>query len=455
MSIAIELWLTGGAILILLIMSAFFSGSETALTAASRARMHGLESQGDKRAAKVTALHRQRDRLIGAILFGNNVVNILASALATALFLKIFGDAGVAYATFAMTLLVLVFSEVLPKTYAISHADATALKVATPVTWLVRFLAPIVVLVQMIVKGVLSIFGVRLSPGPTFEAHEEELRGVIELHKGSDPEIAQERRMLRSILDLDDVEVGEIMTHRSKVVALDLADPPSVIVEKVLESPFTRLPIFRDDPDNIMGVLHAKALLREVRARGANDLNTIDVKGVAGKPWFIPDTTTLLDQLQAFRARREHFALVVDEYGTFLGIVTLEDILEEIVGTIEDEHDVSVPGVTPQADGTYLIDGSVTLRTLNREFEWRLPDEDASTIAGLVLHEARLIPEVGQRFAFHGFRFEIVKRQGNRITSIRVAPPGIAMPAASAPISPKKQPQIRRPVPADPMTPPE
>lgn len=431
MTTAWELWITGGAILVLLLLSAFFSGSETALTAASRARMHSLETQGDVAATKVVALHKQKDRLIGAILFGNNVVNILASALATALFLKLFGDAGVAYATAIMTLLVLVFAEVLPKTYAISHADSMALRVAGAVTVMVRLFSPVVSVVQLLVKGTLALFGVKLANGPTFEAHEEELRGVIELHKGTDPEIAQERRMLRSILDLDDVEVGEIMTHRSNVVALDLADPPATILEKVLESPFTRLPIYRDDPDNILGVIHAKALLREVRARGADNLNEIDVKSVAGKPWFIPDTTTLLDQLQAFRERREHFALVVDEYGSFLGIVTLEDILEEIVGAIEDEHDVAVPGVRAQTDGTYLVEGSVTLRTLNREFEWRLPDEDASTIAGLILHEARLIPTVGQRFAFHGFRFEIVKRQGNRITAIRVAPPGVALPATT------------------------
>ncbi len=428
MTIGLEIWITGGAVLILLLLSAFFSGSETALTAASRARMHSLQSQGDPRATKVVTLHKQKDRLIGAILFGNNVVNILASALATALFLKLFGDAGVAYATAIMTFLVLVFSEVMPKTYAISHADSTALKVAGPITVVVRLFGPVVTVVQLLVKVTLGLFGIKLSHGPTFEAHEEELRGVIELHKGADPEIAQERRMLRSILDLDDVEVGEIMTHRSNVLALDLADSPADIVEKVLESPFTRLPVYRDDPDNIMGVLHAKALLREVRSRGRDNLDEMDVKSVAGKPWFIPDTTTLLDQLQAFRERREHFALVVDEYGSFLGIVTLEDILEEIVGAIEDEHDVAVPGVRLDADGTYLIEGSVTLRTLNREFEWRLPDEDASTLAGLILHEARLIPTVGQRFAFHGFRFEIVKRQGNRITAIRVAPPGINLP---------------------------
>lgn len=430
-----EIWMTAGAILVLLILSGFFSGSETALTAASRARMHALKSQGVRGAETVEALLAKKDRLIGAVLLGNNVVNILASALATAVFLDLFGDAGVAYATAVMTFLVLVFAEVLPKTYAISHADRMAVVVARPVAAVVWALSPVVAFVRAIVRGTFALFGVRLSDGLTFEAHEEELRGVIELHKGESPDIAHERRMLRSILDLDDVEVGEIMTHRSNVVMLDLDQPSDAIVDQVLASQFTRIPLYRDDPDNIVGVLHAKALLRETRARGG-DVSELDIRSVAGKPWFIPDTTTLLDQLQAFRERREHFALVVDEYGSFLGIVTLEDILEDIVGAIEDEHDITVPGVRALGDGTYAVEGSVTLRTLKREFEWGLPDEHASTIAGLVLHEARMIPKQGQRFAFHGFRFEIQKRQGNRLTAIRVAPPGVTMPA---PVGPPKE----------------
>jgi len=229
--------------------------------------------------------------------------------------------------------------------------------------------------------------------------------------------------MLRSILDLGDVEVGEIMTHRSSMVMIDAALPTETIVEQVLDAPFTRIPLYRDDPDNIVGVVHAKALLRAIQGSGApTEFDKIDIDKVAAPPWFIPEATTLLDQLQAFRERHEHFALVVDEYGSLMGLVTLEDILEEIVGEIADEHDVAVPGVHKQPDGSFVINGATTIRDLNREFEWDLPDEDASTIAGLVMYEARQIPEVGQSFAFHGFRFEILRRRKNRVTLIRVSP---------------------------------
>ena len=228
--------------------------------------------------------------------------------------------------------------------------------------------------------------------------------------------------MLRSVLDLGEVQVREIMVHRKNVTAIGADLPPEQVVAEILASPYTRFPLWRDDPDNIVGVLHAKALLREVRMRGEG-LSSLDVTALAADPWFIPEQTLMDDQLQAFRRRHEHFALVVDEYGSLMGVVTLEDILEEIVGEIVDEHDISVTGVRPRPDGSYLVDGQVTIRDLNREFEWRLPDEEAATLAGLVLHESRRIPEIGQTFLFHGFRFEIVRRHRHQITSIRLTPP--------------------------------
>ena len=440
-----DLIATGGVILVLLVLSGFFSGSETALTGASRSRMHMMAKQGDKRAARVLALLERKDRLIGAILLGNNLVNILASALATTVLVALFGDAGVAYATLGMTLLVLIFAEVLPKTYALSHTDKVALRVAPLIRAVVVLFAPITHAVQLVVRGTLKPFGIDLSTELDGEQHEEELRGAIDLHDNEDPETRHERVMLKSILDLDDVEVADIMTHRRRVVMIDLGESVADNIDAVLGSPYTRIPVYRDDPDNIVGVLHAKALLREVRARQksdaaregesaveaggeavelkVSDLDSLDLGKLATPPWFIPDSTTLLDQLQAFRERREHFAIVIDEYGAFMGIVTLEDILEEIVGNIDDETDIAVPGVRPQPDGSYLVDGSVTLRLLAREFDWQLPDDDAATIAGLVLHEARLIPEPGQVFMFYGFRFEVVRRQRNQITLIRVTPP--------------------------------
>ena len=412
----------GLAILLLLILSFFFSGSETALTATSRSRMHQQAKQGDKNAGTVLKLLERKDRLIGAILLGNNMVNILASALATTVLVSIFGEAGVVYATIAMTALVLIFAEVLPKTYALSHADAVALKVAPVMRWIVFLFAPITATVQSIVRATLRPFGVDLSTSISVEQHEEELRGAIELHSGEDPDIRHEREMLRSILELDEVEVADIMTHRQKVVTLDLDDPVEDLVEQILGSPYTRLPVYRGDSDDISGVLHAKALLREIHARGGN-IKDLDLATLAAPPWFIPDSTTLLDQLQAFRERREHFANVVDEYGAFMGIVTLEDILEQIVGEIDDETDIAVPGVRPQADGSFIVDGAVTLRTLARDLDWDLPDDNAATVAGIVLHEARLIPDPGQTFLFHGFRFEVLRRQRNQITSLRITPP--------------------------------
>ncbi|RVU36487.1 HlyC/CorC family transporter [Hwanghaeella grinnelliae] len=416
-----EIVLTIGAILLLLILSAFFSGSETALTAASRARMHQAARQGNKHADMVLSLIAQRDRLIGAILLGNNLVNILASALATSLLLRLVGETGVVYATLLMTMLVLIFAEVLPKTYAIAQSEKMALFVAPTIRMVIIVFSPVVTAVQFIVRMTLRTFGIEISHEITTELHEEELRGVIELHEGEDPEIQQERSMLRSILELDDVEVGEIMTHRRNVVMLDVQKDVGENVDAALESPFTRLPVYQDEADNIVGVLHAKSLLREVRARNGN-VEDLDLAAVASDPWFIPDSTSLLDQLEAFKKRREHFAVVVDEYGTFMGIVTLEDILEEIVGDIDDETDVSMPGVRPQPDGSYIIDGTVTLRDLNRDLDWELPDDDASTIAGLVLHEARMIPEPGQSFVFHGLRFDILRRQRNQITALKVTP---------------------------------
>lgn len=412
----------GLAILVLLILSGFFSGSETALTAASKHVMHQMEQNGDQRAATVNALHEDKERLIGAILLGNNLVNILASALATSLLIQMFGDNGVAYATIAMTLLVLIFSEILPKTYAIRNANRTALAVAPLVKPMIMILGPVTLTINAIVRQMLNLIGAGSSADESREAAEEELRGAIELHDGDAPTVKQERDMLRSVLDLTEVQVEEIMTHRRNVVMIDANLPSAELVKLALDSPYTRIPLWKDDPDNIVGVLHAKALLREIMRAGGTPEN-IDIMAIASTPWFVPEQTMLLDQLQAFRDRREHFAIVVDEYGAQMGVVTLEDIIEEIVGDIDDEHDIAVTGVTQPGDGTYLVDGTVTIRDLNREFEWDLPDEDASTIAGLVLHESRRIPEVGQSFMFHGFRFDIVGRQRNQVTQIRLTPP--------------------------------
>lgn len=417
-----------GAILILLILSAFFSGSETALTATSRPLMHQREKGGDARAAIVNRLHKKKERLIGAILLGNNLVNILASALATSLLIGMFGEAGVAIATLVMTLLVLIFAEILPKTYALRHANRMALRVAPIILVIVIVLSPFVRTINFLVRLVLRLFGVDPHSTDALHSPEEELRGVIDLHTTeSEGEARESGVMLRSVLDLKDVQVGEIMTHRKDLDTINADTEVEDAIAQVLGSAYTRIPLWREDPDNVVGVLHAKALLREVRALGADQakIKDLDLTVIAATPWFIPEQTLLLDQLQAFRDRHEHFALVVDEYGALQGIVTLEDILEEIVGDIADETDVAMNGIHVHADGAVVVQGDVTIRDLNRQMGWELPDEEAATIAGLVLHESRRIPEVGQAFMFYGFRFEVLRRRHHQLTAIRITPPGL------------------------------
>ncbi len=419
-----DFWVSVGAIFVLICLSGFFSGSETAMTAASKARLHGWEKEGSKGAKRVNKMREHKDRLIGALLLGNNLVNILASALATSVLIKIFGEAGVVYATLGMTLLVLIFAEVLPKTYALHHADKMSVFISPIIQVFVWIFAPFATSITWLVRNILKFLGADVSK-VSAGSHTEVLRGVIDLHEGEAQEVQDQRAMLRSILDLADVEVEEIMTHRKNVIMIDANDPVEKIIDDALQSPYTRMPVFKDEKDNIIGVLHVKALLRELRANAGVHAH-MEIEELAAEPWFIPESTALYEQLQAFRARREHFAVVVDEYGAFMGIVTLEDILEEIVGEIDDEHDVSVSGVRRQANGSFLVDGDVTIRDLNREFEWDLPDdEDYSTLAGLIIHEAKVLPEPGQTFTFYDFRFDIVKKQRNQITLVRVTAPDL------------------------------
>jgi magnesium and cobalt exporter, CNNM family len=415
-------WPAAIIILALLLVSAFFAVAETALVSASRARMHALARKGNARAARVERLRERQDRVLSAVVVGNNLVNIVASSLATGVFIDLFGAAGVAYAAIAMTVLVVVFCEVLPKTYALNRADRVVLMLAPGIELAMKLFGPLTRAIQAVVSVIMRLLGAR-RPQRSAEAAVEELRGAIELHSvAGDPDVRKERAMLRSILDLAEVRVGDIMVHRRDIVSIDADRRPAEILEQALLNTHTRVPLWRGQPDNIVGVLHAKALLQALRKHGGN-ADAINVLEVASRPWFIPDSTTLLDQLEAFRRRREHFALVVDEYGALLGVVTLEDILEEIVGDIAEVHEFRLPGVRPQPDGTLVVDGHVTIRDLNREFDWRLPDEDAATIAGLVLNEARCIPDVGQVFNFYGFRFEVLRRKRNQIAALRITPP--------------------------------
>jgi Mg2+/Co2+ transporter CorB len=414
-------WLTLAIVVVCLLLSAFFAASETGLTAASRATLYHLERQGNQEARIVNRLLDARERLIGALLLGNNAVNIAASSLATGIFLAWFGDVGVVYATIVMTIVVVVFAEVLPKTAAFNSPDRIALAVARPIAWSVRLLGPVLVGIEMLVKWILCGFGMKVGEDQSILSPHEELRGAVDLlHREGGVE-KQTRDMFSGLLDLRDLVVSDVMIHRTEMITVCADDPAEEVVKAVLESDVTRVPLWSGKPENIVGILHAKDLLRALEAAG-DDLARLDVKAIARAPWFVPDIRPLSEQLKAFRRRKTPFALVVDEYGEVQGLVTLEDILEEIVGDITDEHDVAVPGVRPQPDGAVNVDGGVPIRDLNRVMEWDLPDAEATTVAGLVIHEARTIPDPGQSFTFHGFRFNVLRRERNRITALRITP---------------------------------
>lgn len=416
-------WTTCGAILLLLVLSGLFSGSETALTAASRGKLRSQADKGSRGAERALAITEDNERLIGSVLLGNNLVNILAASLATALFTRLFGDSGVALATMVMTILVLVFSEVLPKTYAITNPEAAASRAAALIQPVIFLFAPVVAFVRVLVRGILMVFGVKTDPDSHILAVREEIAGAIALGHSEGVVQKEDRDRILGALDLDERTVDEIMLHRSEIEMIDASLPAREILERVLASNHTRLPLFRDDPENIVGVLHAKDLLRAIyrhdQATGSPD--GFDAVSVAMKPYFVPETTSLDDQMRQFLRRRTHFALVVDEYGSLEGLITLEDILEEIVGEIADEFDKAHDqGLRPNEDGDWIIDGSTTIRDLNRAADWNLPDDEANTVAGLVIHEAQTIPSVGQIFSFHGFRFEVTGRKANRVTKLKV-----------------------------------
>jgi Mg2+/Co2+ transporter CorB len=332
-----------------------------------------------------------------------------------------FGDKGAVIASAAMTVLVLIFGEVMPKSYAIANPDRVAIMVAPIIRIFVAVFGPFVMTVEYIVKGVLRVFGVNIEDARNVLSAHEELRGAIDLHLKEGAVVKKDRDMLGGILDLQDLAVSDIMIHRTRMTLIDGSEEPAGIVAKVLKSGHTRIPVWKDRPDNIVGILHAKNLFAALQETGG-DAAKVDIADILSPAWFVPDTRPLTDQLNAFLRRKTHFAIVVDEYGEVQGLITLEDIIEEIVGDIKDEHDAVAVGVRRKPDGSFVVDGGVPVRDLNRAFDWQLPDSEATTLAGLVIHEARMIPDVGQAFNFHGFRFEVLKKRKHQLTSIGVTP---------------------------------
>jgi len=418
------------AIVLLIALSAFFNGSETALTAASRARMHALEQEGNAKAAIVNRLLSRPEKMIGTILIGNTLVDVLASALASGVAVLLVGEVGVVYATGVMTLLIVIFAAVLPKTYALAYSDRMALFVAPIMRVMTVVLNPINIAIEYVVRFFLKLTPTTVDDEANILAAHEEIRGTIELQKIEGSVARHDADMLGGVLDLRDLHVSDIMVHRTKMATIDADDPPQEIIDELLRSQYTRVPIWRDEAENIIGILHTKDLLTAL-VRSGGDFSNLDIMSFAGEPWFVPDTTPLKDQLNQFLKRKAQMALVVDEYGEVQGLITLEDILEEIVGQIADEHDTQEAAIRVQADGTVNVDGTVTVRDLNRQMGWDLPDEEATTVAGLVIHEAQTIPEPGQVFTFYGHRFEILRKTRNKITALRISPASLlAAPGA-------------------------
>ena len=410
-------------IVVLLAVSAFFSGSETALTAVSRGRMHQLEKDGSRAAGCVNKLVEDRERLIGALLLGNTFINILASSLMTSALEARLGPRAVVITTALMTAIILVFAEVMPKTLAIARTDRFALFVARPLRLVVAVLAPIVMAVQWLVWRVLSLFGVGTEDEPGADEAHEDIRGSVDLHHKEGNVEREHRDMIGGILDLRELQVGDVMLHRTNMHSLDIDMPKRQLLDAILETRHSRVPLWSGGPENIVGILSTKHLAQALVEHGGN-LDAIDIRALVTQPWYVPNTTSLEEQMASFRQHHSHFALVVDEYGALQGLVTLEDILEEVFGDIPDEHTAPArPDVRRRPDGSYLVDGAVTVRDLNRELDWSLPEDDAVTMAGLVIAQARAIPDVGQRFAFFGYTFEIMRRQRNQITALRIVPP--------------------------------
>ncbi|MEB3702938.1 HlyC/CorC family transporter [Candidatus Bealeia paramacronuclearis] len=418
----ISLILTFIIVLLLVGLSGVCAGSEAAILSASRIRLHHLAKKGNPRASIILEIQKSLGAFISALLFVNTWLNIAVTALVTSIMTEAFGPVGAVYVIPIMGFLITIYAEVLPKIYIYNDPERSVMALAPIFKPFYMIFSPITQFIDKIARLSLRLVGMNGASENQEDSSQEDLRGAIDLYGGPNVQTRHERAMLRSILDLADVEASEIMTHRKKMLMLDASLPPDQIVDKVLSAPYTRIPIWKDQMDNIIGVLHTKDLLRAVRSL-KGDLTKFDITKIASPAWFIPATTTLFAQLEAFRERREHFALVVDEYGDLEGMLTLEDILEEIVGEIVDEHDVELPGVRLTPEGSYLVDGSVTIRDLNRLFDWNLSDEHASTIAGLILQETKQIPEVGQTFMIHGFRVDILRRQRHQITQVKLTPP--------------------------------
>ena len=408
------LFLYGIIIIILLFCSAMSAASETAFTASSIGKMQKLKSEGNKRAIIIMRLFKSKERVISSLLITNSLVNIIATSLITTLFLKLFGDQGLLYSTIIMSILIIVFGEVLPKQLAVLSPEKWSLFFAYILDYVVRALTPINVVLNVIIKFIMRIF--KLQPKNISLSVEDEVKGMIDYQHEVGNVVKNDKDMLGGVLDLKQIVVEDIMIHRKDIFMINYDRPIAEIIKASLSKPYTRIPLWSKNKDNVIGVLHTKDLLKEIQ-RNSFDLNKARREYFIREPWFISENMAVSDQLHLFRAKRNHFSLVVDEYGDLKGLITLEDILEEIVGNIEDEHDISKDEILVTKNG-YVFDGTLNIRDVNRQLGWNLP-ESASTVAGLLIHEIQRIPDEGDSFELLGFEIQIVKKSGNSLERLR------------------------------------
>ncbi|MBI04564.1 MAG: hypothetical protein CMI96_01965 [Pelagibacteraceae bacterium] len=403
-------------LVLLVVISGFLSGSETAITATSKARIISKIKKGSKRAEFVLKILNQKDNVISSLLLSNNLVNILASSLATAVLYDIFGVKGIFYATLIMTIVIVVFAEVLPKTYSLNKPTRTSLNISPVIYYLNKLLYPIVFIINLFVK---SLVQTKDNDKTILDQQsEEELQGVIDLYKTSNPDSEHEKEMLQSILQLNDTTVEEVFTHRKNIYSIENSLEITEIISKINQSRFTRIPFWKNNPENIIGVLNIRSL--NVDLSNQEKSKQIIFEKIT-KPWFIPETTNLLEQLVEFKKRKEHLAFVVDEYGVLLGIITLEDIIEEIVGEIVDEIDIPQEDLHLDSKGLIITSGEKNLKDLYKNFDLEAPKSEASTIAGHIMEIAKKIPFYGETVKDNFFEYKILSHSRKQISKIEIS----------------------------------
>ena len=397
-------------IVILVILSGFFSSSETALTSISESLLQKKVTEGDKKAYNTQILLKKKEMAISAILLGNNLVNILSSALATNILVKFFGTIGILYSTVSMTSIIFIFAEVLPKIYAIRKPDKLLIFYTPYLKSVIWFLSPVNHFVNIAIKYLVKNKNIESK-----SLGLDRIRGAILLADKEGRMIKDNKFMLESILDLNEREISQVMIHRKDIFSISKKENKALLLDTINKTPFSRIPIWDKNPENIIGVVLVKDLLRMLIK-----IKNINLEKIMQRPWFIPETTSLSSQLNAFREKQQQLAFVVDEYGVLQGLVTLEDILEEIVGQIEDEHDS--PSIKHQSDnkGNIHVNGDVTIRDLNRLHNLKFPEEEASTIAGLVINLAKRIPEKGEHFFIKNYLLTITSRTKTRVTKVQI-----------------------------------